>query len=214
MGKNKQLITAYIVNGVTYKCNDKGIATIHASRQREPQRKLNGLSEKEVEDRHVNSVRSSGFNEERSLPYIWLCRLFKVTNVKLSTSASIVRFIGSLIEITVPREVYRRRPCIFYWMTEHIVTICNYLKENVVQIVFNEEAITFSPEYLQENISAPPSLSVVPKIHSEFQIDCSTFEPFNQFSTDDTIALEAISSNSIDIFPTIDEFDCFDFTSF
>ena len=175
MPKKKQVITGYIVNGVSYPCKSTGIPITHSTRKRAPQRQLNGLTEKEIEDNFLNVVRKSFFNEEKSIPYAWLCKLFDTTNIKFMTSSSIVRFFGFLLNETVPREVYRRRPCSFFWMCQKGREICNFLQENVVQIIIDGETITLSPELLQRHISKPlpSSKSVLPSLNTNILLEDS-----------------------------------------
>ena len=196
MRRAKQVVNAYIVNGVKYPCNSKGIPDSFTPRQRQPQRNLNGLNEHAVEELFINSIRDAGFNEENSVPYKWLIKLLNVKSIKFATGASIVRFFGLLINDNVPREVYRRRPGIFYWMNERIETISKHLKDNEVQIVLDGNPITLSPAYLNAHS---------PSVKSEIAIDL--FQTFHQCDSEEAWSSEEIISGIFEKCPQIDQFD-------
>ena len=180
-------------------CFENGIINTHSDKQRQPQRKLNGINEKEVEKQFVEAVKKTGFNDETSLPYLWLARTLKLKNIKLYTSNSIIRFIGYALEETIPREVYRRRPCIYYWMCERIERIAQYFKQNQVEIVFNDNRIHLSTQFLEESLDTirknefSPRANKIPlpqiqfpfnPIQDEAIVNDNDFCLFDQFYTD------------------------------
>ena len=136
---HKQQIKAFIVNGITYGCNNNGIFIRPGSRMRQP-RQIRSDPEGIFEQKHDEIIRQSGFNSKESIPYRWLYEVLH-KSPSLDLIRSIATLFSHFLNIKLNRENYRKITQLCYWMDQNIQNIYNYLCQNSVQIQFADYQI-------------------------------------------------------------------------
>ena len=78
-----------------------------------------GFTENEVESNLIKKMNGSGFDDEKCESYQMLQTIFvneKVTKEKALAIADLIAFLNN---IRIPREYYRRRETVVFWLQEH-----------------------------------------------------------------------------------------------
>ena len=102
----------------------------------------------------------------------------KASSIELMQSLG--NFFSIVLEVTFPREAYRRKKTAIYWLEEHFDTISMFCEQNVVQIeiggnIYHLQSVTQTIPWEQSNKESSSDLirddDIAPDNEGSFALD-------------------------------------------
>lgn len=109
-----------------------------------------GFTENEVESNLIKKMNGSGFDDEKCESYQMLQTIFvneKVTKEKALAIADLIAFLNN---IRIPREYYRRKETVVFWLQEHFELMVKTFMNNPTTITFNEKTTKIIPPLIAQ----------------------------------------------------------------
>ena len=128
-------IDYFLFNGHKIPCNDKG-KPVFPDSQRQKRRIIENY-EDTLERQFLAEVNKDDFKPDYSSPYVWLCALFNSTAIPSDVCRSFAFFFSKLIKVPLPRECYRRKKCVIYWLQQNFIKITEFVQKNEIFISMN-----------------------------------------------------------------------------
>ena len=120
--------------------------------------------EKEYEKEFLDDLKQQNYDETKSISYNWLKETFNITHPNKGISSKnalrIARFFSFYLNISIGREVYRRRKTILFWLDNNLDLISELLKKHEVKINLDGALIPLKPpQDFDCNQNAPSAAS-------------------------------------------------------
>ena len=107
-------------------------------------RSLEG-TEKDVERLFLEEIKNSNFIEKECFAYKWVTSICPMKNINKEIFLAISEIIAFLIDARIPREVYRRRQSLIFWLERHIGDAVEVFSKNNVVLYWDNKCFKLTP---------------------------------------------------------------------
>ena len=137
--QGKIIVKEFIFNEQRYPCKNN-VPLITINRKTKPTQQLN-IIEKEIG--LIYKIDPPITIKKQSLSYQWLSSIFG-SSIQVPLLKCCTLFFGYLLDVTVPRDVYRRSFTMYYWIDKYLKSIAKLISFHSLSIIVNEKEYKFT----------------------------------------------------------------------
>lgn len=167
---NPKLATFNTEDGKLVKLEFKSSGLIKYKQRASPRSEV--PSEKNLESDIKTKIKSANFGDAKSDAFKWIQSIYSPRIVTKIKSSAIAHLLAYFLKERIPREYYRERKTILYWLQKHLKEAREVFAKNKITLILdNEASITVHP----------PSIIVEkqPQEKLEFPQKSQNFTDFN-----------------------------------
>lgn len=137
MLRNERYVEIFIgtQNKVLRICFGKNGRLILSPKRASP--RLTNIPEKELENKLIQRIKSVGFNCKDCPANNWLMEVFKTKNICKENALAIAEIVSYIRNEHLPREYYRRKENIVFWIQEHFAEVTAVFSNYPTKIVWD-----------------------------------------------------------------------------